>query len=113
MVNIQNVLTDKESVTARAADTEDILVMSVASVAIEQSELREMVLCGTDKRGIPVNKEELTPEGQRPENILPGALRQVIRSSHQWNCVDYCFGCVEKTDSVNRPGHILAGTVAV
>ena len=92
-----------ESMTARAADTAAILVMNVSTVATEQSELREMVLCETDKRGIPVNREELTPERQRPENILPGALRQVNMRNNQWNCVDYCFGTCEKADNVNRP----------
>ena len=92
-----------ESVTARAADTEAILVMNVSTVATEQSELREMVLCETDKRGIPVNREELTPEHQRPENILLGAHRQVKMRNNQWNCVDYCCGVCGKADSVNRP----------
>ena len=105
MVNIQNVLIDlvTESVTARAADTEEILVMNVSTVATEQSELREMGLCETDKRGIPVNREELTPERRRPENISPGALQQVKMRNNQWNCVDYCFGVCGKADSVNRP----------
>ena len=71
---------------ARAADIEAILVMNVSTVATEQSELREMVLCETDKRGIPVNREELTPERQRPENVLPGALRQLKMRNNQWNC---------------------------
>ena len=61
------------------------------------------MLCETDKRGIPVNRAELTPERQRPENILPGALRQVKMRNNQWNCVDYCFGVCGKADSVNRP----------
>ena len=69
-----------ESVMARAADTEVILVMNVSTVATEQSELREMVLCETDKRGIPVNRTELTPERQRPENVLAGALRFVWKN---------------------------------
>ena len=92
-----------ESVMARAADTEVILVMNVSTVATEQSELRTLVLCKTDKQNIPVNGAELTPERQRPENILPGALRQVKMRNNQWNCVDYCFGMCGKADSVNRP----------
>ena len=92
-----------ESVTPWAADTEDILVMNVSTVATEQSELREMVLCETDKRGIPVNREELTPERRRPENISPGALQQVKMRNNQWICVDYCFGVCGKADSVNQP----------
>ena len=90
-----------ESVMAWAADTEAILNMSVSTVATEQSELREMVLCETDKRGMPVSGAELTPERQRPENILPGALRQVKMRNNQWNCVDYYFGVCGKADSVN------------
>ena len=72
-----------ESVMARAADTEVILVMNVSTVATEQSELRTLVLCKTDKQSISVNGAELTPENQRPENILPGALRQVKMRNNQ------------------------------
>ena len=85
-----------ESVMARAADTEVILVMNVSTVATEQSELRTLVLCKTDKQSTPVNGAELTPERQRPENILPGALRQVKLRNNQWNCEDYCFGMCGK-----------------
>ena len=91
-----------ESVMARAADTKVILVMNVSTVATEQLEPREMVLCETVKRGIPVNRAELTSERQRPENILPGALRHVKKMrNNQWNCADYCFGVCGKADSVN------------
>ena len=93
-----------ESVTAQAADTEDILVMNVSTVATEQSELREIVLCETDKRGIPVYREECTPERRRPRIISPGALQQIEMSNNQWNCVDYCFGVCGKADSVNQSG---------
>ena len=93
-----------ESVTARAADTEEILVMNVSTVATEQSELREMVLGETDKRGIPAYSVECTPERRRPENISPGALQQVEMSNNPWNCVDYCCGVCGKADSVNRSG---------
>ena len=41
-------------VTVRATDTEETLVMNVLTVATEQSELREMELCETDKRVIPM-----------------------------------------------------------
>ena len=93
-----------ELVTARAADTEQILVMNVSTVTTEQSELREMVLGETDKRGIPVYSIECAPERRQPENISPGALRQVEMSNNQWNCVDYCCGVCGKADSVNRSG---------
>ena len=93
-----------ESVMARAADTEQILVMNVSTVTTEQSELREMVLGETDKRGIPVYSIECAPERRQPENISPGALRQVEMSNNQWNCVDYCCGVCGKADSVNRSG---------
>ena len=45
-----------ESVTARVTDTDKTLVMSMSTVVIEQSELREMVLCETDKWDTPVNR---------------------------------------------------------
>ena len=61
------------------------------------------MLCETDKRGIPVNREESTPECRRPDNISPGALQQVKMGNNQWNCVDHCFGVCGKADSVNRP----------
>ena len=93
-----------ESVTARAVDTEEILVMNVSTVTTEQSELREMVLGETDTRDIIVYKEDCTPERRRPENISPGAHQQVEMSNNQWNCVDYCFGVCGKAESVNRLG---------
>ena len=102
-----------ESVMARAVDTEVILVMNVSTVATEQSELREMVLCETDKRCIPVNREELTPERQRPENVLPGAPRQLKMRNNQWNCVDYWFVYVEYPIVLTDRRYALAGTVAV
>ena len=83
--------------TKLAADTKEILVMNVSTVATEQSELREMVLCETDKRDIPVNREELTPERRRPENISPGALQQVKIRNNQWNCVEPLFRCMWKS----------------
>ena len=64
-----------------------------------------MVVGETDLRGIPVYREECTPERRRPENISSGGtLQQVEMSNNQWNCVDYCFGVCGKADSVNRSG---------
>ena len=74
----------------------------MSTVTTEQSELREMVVGETDTRGIPVYREECTPERRRPENISPGTLQQVEMSNNQWNCVDYCFGMCGKADSVNQ-----------
>ena len=99
--------------TELAADTEEILVMNVSTVATEQSELREMVLCKTDKRYIPVNREELTPERRRPENISCGTLQQVKMRNNQCNCVDHCFGACGKPILLTDQRHALAGTVAV
>ena len=93
-----------ESVTARSADTDEILFMNVSTVVTAESELREMVLCKTDKRGIPVCREKCTPERRRPRNISPGALQQIETSNNQWNCVDYCFGVCGKADNVNHSG---------
>ena len=74
--------------TARAADTEEILVMNVSTVATEKSEVRTMVSGETDKRGIPVYSVECTPESRRPEN-------------NQRNCVNYCCSVCGKANSVN------------
>ena len=74
-----------ESVTARAADTEQILVMNVSTVTTEQSENRGMVLSETNKRDIPVYSIECAPERRQPESISPGALRRVEMSSNQWS----------------------------
>ena len=79
-----------ESVTVRAADTEEILVMNVSTVATKQSELTEMVLCETDKRGIPVYGEELTPERRRPENISPGANKNEEQSVELCGLLLWC-----------------------
>ena len=68
-----------------------------------QSELREMELCETDKRVIPISGEELTIERRRPGRILPGAIQQVKMRNNLWDCVDYCFCICGKADSVNRP----------
>ena len=93
-----------ESVTARAVDTEELLVMNVSTVTMELSELRERVLGETDARDIPVYKEDCTPEHRRPEKISPGAHQQVEISDNQWNYVDYCFGVCGKAESANRSG---------
>ena len=90
--------------TARAVDTEELLVMNVSTVTIELSELRERVLGEPDTRDIPVYKEDCTPERRRQEKISPGAHVQVDRSDNQWNYVDYCFGVCGKAESANRSG---------
>ena len=88
--------------TIRATDTEETLVMNVLTVATEQAELREMELCETDKRAIPISGEVLTIERLWPGKILPGAIQHLKMRNNLWNCVDYCFGVCEKADSVNR-----------
>ena len=93
-----------ESVTARAADTEQILVMNGSAVTTEQSELREIVLGESDKRGIPVYRIECTPEGRRPDNIPHVALQHVEMSNNQRNGVNYCCGVCGIANSVNRSG---------
>ena len=74
-----------ESVTARAADTEQILVVNVSTMTTEQSENRGMVLSETNKRDIPVYSIECAPERRQPESISPGALRRVEMSNNQWS----------------------------
>ena len=89
-----------KSVTARAADTEQILVMNVSTVATETSELRTMVSGETDKRGIPVYSVECTPESRHPENISASALQRVEMSNKQRNYVNYCCNVCGKANSV-------------
>ena len=82
-----------EAMTARATETEEILVMKVSTVATEQSENGEMVLDETDKRDIPVYRS--------------GTFQYVeIRNNHR-NCVEYCCGVCGKADGVNRLGTSL------
>ena len=92
-----------ESVTARATNTFEILFVNVSTVVTEQSELREMGLCETDKRGIPVYREKCVPESQRPGNTSPDALQRMKMSNYQCHCVDYCIGVCGKAESVNCP----------
>ena len=74
---------------------------SVYSRPSGKSELREMVLGETEKRGMPVCRIECTPEGRRPENISPGALQHVEMGNNQWNWVNYCCDVCGKANSVN------------
>ena len=88
--------------TARAADTEQILAMNVSTVSTEKSELRTMVSGKTDTRGIPVYSVECTPESRHSENISAGALRHVEMSNKHRNYVNYCCNVCGKANSVNR-----------
>ena len=93
-----------KSVTARTADTENILVMDVSTVATENSELRTIASGETDKRGIPVYSVECTPESRHPEKISAGALQHVEMSNKQRNYVNYGCNVCRKANSVNRSG---------
>ena len=88
-----------ESVTAWATDTFETLVVNVSTVVTEESELREMGLCETDKQGIPVYREKCVTESQRPRNTSPVAFQQMDMSNYQYHGVDDCFGVCGKTDS--------------
>ena len=89
-----------ESVTARATDTFETLVVNVSTVVTEESELREMGLCETDKRGIPAYREKCVTESQWPRITSPVAFQQMDMSNYQYHGVDDCFGVCGKTDSV-------------
>ena len=93
-----------ESVTARAPDTEEPLVMKVSTVTMELSELRTSVWGETDTSDIPVYKECCTPERRRPVKVSPDAHAQVVISDNQWNSRDCWFGVCKKADSANRSG---------
>ena len=93
-----------ESVTARASDTEEPLVMKVSTVTMELSELRTSVCGETDTSDIPVNNECFIPDRRRPVKVSPDANAQVVISDNQWNYRDCCFSVCKKSDSVNRLG---------
>ena len=90
-----------ESVTARATDTIETLVVNLSIVVTEESEVREMGLCETDKRGIPVYRGKCVTESQRPRNTSLVAFQQMDTSKYQYHGVDDCFGVCGKTDSAN------------
>ena len=93
-----------ESVTARASDTEEPLVMAVSTVTLALSELRTSVCGETDTGDIPVYNEYIIPDRRRPVKVLPDVNTQVVKSDSQWNSRDCCFGMCKKTDSVDRSG---------
>ena len=74
-----------ESVTSRAADTEQILRTNVSTVTTKQSENRGMVLRETNKQDITLYCIECAPERRQPGSISPGALRRVEMSNNQWS----------------------------
>ena len=96
-----------ESVTARASDTEEPLVMTVSTVIMELSELRTSVCDDTDTGDIPVYNEYSIPDQRRPVKVLPDVNTQVVKSDSHWNSRDCCFGMCNKADSVNRSGICL------
>ena len=93
-----------ESVTTRASDTEEPLVMVVSTVTMELSELRTSVCGETDTGDIPVYNEYSIPDRRRPVKVSPNVNTQVVISDNQWNSRDCCFGMCKKADSVNRLG---------
>ena len=92
------------SITARAPDTEEALVLKVSTVTMELSELRTSVWGETHTSDIPVYNEYCTPERRRPVKVSPDAHAQVVISDNQWNSRDCCFGVCTKAHSVNRSG---------
>ena len=96
-----------ESVTARASDTEEPLVMTVSTVIMALSELRTSVCDDTDIGDIPVYNEYSIPDRRRPVKVLPDVNTQVVKSDNHWNSRDCCFGMCNKADSVDRSGICL------
>ena len=96
-----------ESVTARASDTEEPLLMTVSTVNMALSELRTSVCDETDTGDIPVYNEYIIPDRRRPVKVLPDINTHVVNSDSQWNSRDCCFGMCIKADSVDRSGICL------
>ena len=91
----------KESVTARATDPFQTLVVNVSIVVKEESELRGMGLCETDKRDIPVIR--IMCEGQRLGNTSPVAFQQIDTRNDHYHGTDVCFGVCGTIDSASCP----------
>ena len=73
-----------ESVTARASDTVEPLVITVSTVIMALSELRTSVCDDTDTGDIPVYNEYSIPDRRRPVIVLPDVNTQVAKNdSHQ------------------------------
>ena len=64
---------------------------------------RKKVWCETDKKDIPVEKEEMTSVCLLPETVLPGTHQQVKMEDNKWKCVDHRCGACWYPDSNNRP----------
>ena len=96
-----------ESVTARASDTEEPLVMTMSTVTMALSELRTSGCDDTDTGDIPVYKEYSILERRRPVEVLPDVNIQVVKSDSQWNSKDCCFGMCNEADSIDRSGICL------
>ena len=91
-----------QSVTARASDTEEPLVMRVSTVTMALSELRTSVCDETDTGDIPVYNEYSIPDRRRLVKVLPDIITQVVKSDSDWNSRDCCFGMCNKADNVDR-----------
>ena len=91
----------KESVTARVSPPFRTVVVNVSIVVTEESELRGMVLCETNKRETPVIREK--GEGQRIANTSPVAFQQIDTRNYHYHGTDVCFGVCGTVDSANCP----------
>ena len=91
----------KESVTARVIDPSRTVVVNVSIVVTEESELRGMVLCETNKWDTPVIREK--GGGQRIGNTSPVAFQQIDMINDHYHGTDGCFGVCGTIDSANCP----------
>ena len=91
----------KESVTARVIDPFRTVVVNGSIVVTEDSELRGMVLCETNKRDIPVIREK--GEGQRIGNTAPVAFQQIDTRTYHYHGTNVCFAVCGTIDSANCP----------
>ena len=87
--------------TARATDPLQTLGVNVSIVVTEESELRGMGLCETDKWDIPVIREMC--EGQRKVNTSPVAFQQIDTRNYHYHGTDVCFGVCGTIDSASYP----------
>ena len=81
----------------------ETLVTCTLPAVIDNPKPRKKVWCETDKKDIPVGKEEMTSVCLLPKTVLPGTHQQVEMEDNKWKRVDHRCGACWYPDSNNRP----------
>ena len=68
---------------------DETLAMGISPAVIDHPEPWENVWCETDKRDIPVRREEITSVCLLPKAVLPDTRQQVEMENNKWKRVDH------------------------